>query len=129
VSQIRFWPLTDVGRVRSGNEDSFLVDDRLNLFVVADGMGGHAAGEVASSLAVHALRDTLAAERETLQRFERDLGGDARQQVLRLLENGVQRACSVVFAEAQRDPSKRGMGTTIVALLVVGSLYDLTVIL
>jgi serine/threonine protein phosphatase PrpC/CRP-like cAMP-binding protein len=121
VSQIRFWPLTDVGRVRSANEDSFLVDDRLGLFVVADGMGGHAAGEVASSLAVHALRETIAAERESLQRAERDLGPDARQQVLRLLENGVHRACSAVFAEAQRDPSKRGMGTTIVALLVVGS--------
>jgi serine/threonine protein phosphatase PrpC/CRP-like cAMP-binding protein len=121
VSQIRFWPLTDVGRVRSGNEDSFLVDDRLNLFLVADGMGGHAAGEVASGLAVHALRDTLAAEHETLQGYERNLTPDARQRVLRLLENGVHRACSAVFAEAQRDPSKRGMGTTIVALLVVGS--------
>jgi serine/threonine protein phosphatase PrpC/CRP-like cAMP-binding protein len=121
VSQIRFWPLTDVGRVRSGNEDSFLVDDRLNLFVVADGMGGHAAGEVASSLAVHALRETLTAERETLQRYERDLSAEARQQVLRTLEHGVQKACAAVFAEAQRDPSKRGMGTTIVALVVVGS--------
>ena len=121
MSQIRFWPLTDVGRVRSGNEDSFLVDDRLNLFVVADGMGGHAAGEVASGLAVHALRDTLAAERETIAGYERDLSPDARQKLLRLLENGVHRACSAVFAEAQRDPSKRGMGTTIVALVVVGS--------
>lgn len=121
MSQIRFWPLTDVGRVRSGNEDSFLVDDRLNLFVVADGMGGHAAGEVASSLTVHALRETLTAERETLQRYEREPSAEARQGVLRLLEHGVQKACSVVFAEAQRDPSKRGMGTTIVALVVVGS--------
>jgi serine/threonine protein phosphatase PrpC/CRP-like cAMP-binding protein len=121
VSNLRFWPLTDVGRVRSGNEDSFLVDDRLNLFVVADGMGGHAAGEVASSLAVHALRDTIAAERETLERGEREHGTAARQRVLRLLEQGVLRACSAVFAEAQRDPSKRGMGTTIVALLIVGT--------
>ncbi len=121
MSQLRFWPLTDVGRVRSGNEDSFLIDDRLNLFVVADGMGGHAAGEVASSLAVHALRDTLATEGEALASAERDLSPAARQQVLRLLEQGVQRACNAVFAEAQRDPGKRGMGTTIVALLMVGS--------
>lgn len=121
VGALRFWPLTDVGRVRDGNEDSFLVDDRLGLFVVADGMGGHAAGEVASSLAVHVLRDTLAGERAMLADFERGAGKVDRGAVLRLLELGVQRACSSVYAAAQRDPGKRGMGTTIVALLVLGS--------
>jgi len=121
ATALRFWPLTDVGRIRDGNEDSFLVDERLGLFVVADGMGGHAAGEVASSLAVHALRDTLASERTLLTSFERGLDKIDRTSVLRLLELGVQRACSAVYAEAQRDPAKRGMGTTIVALLILGS--------
>jgi serine/threonine protein phosphatase PrpC/CRP-like cAMP-binding protein len=118
---LRYWPLTDVGRLRDGNEDSFLVDERLHLFVVADGMGGHAAGEVASSLAVHTFRDTLHAERATLEAFEQGLGGADRGAVLRLLELAVQRACAAVFAEAQMDVNKRGMGTTIVALVVVGS--------
>ena len=120
-SGVRFWPLTDVGRVRDGNEDSFLVDGNLGLFVVADGMGGHAAGEVASNVAVHALRESVHAERAVLENFERGIPGTSREDILRLLEQGVQTACSKVHAEAQRDPSKRGMGTTVVALLIIGS--------
>lgn len=118
---IRFWPLTDVGRVRDGNEDSFLVDEKLGLFVVADGMGGHAAGEVASSIAVHTFRDTLIRERGVIESFERGLDSGSREDVLRLMEEGVQNACSAVYAEAQKDAGKRGMGTTLVALLLVGS--------
>lgn len=118
---IRFWPLTDVGRVRDGNEDSFLVDDKLNLFVVCDGMGGHAAGEVASNLAVHAFRNTMHENRAKIHNFEQGLENVVRQDILSLLELGVQNACSAVYTEAQRDTAKRGMGTTLVALLIIGS--------
>ena len=51
---------TDVGRVREGNEDSVLHDERLGIFAVADGMGGHQAGEVASATAIEALRAAIA---------------------------------------------------------------------
>ena len=118
---IRFWPKTDVGRVRDVNEDSFLVDEGLGLFVVADGMGGHAAGEIASNIAVHVCRDTLFRERELLDKFERGIATATRQDVLRLMEQAVQNACTAVYAEAQKDPSKRGMGTTLVALLIIGT--------
>jgi serine/threonine protein phosphatase PrpC/CRP-like cAMP-binding protein len=118
---IRFWPVSDVGRVRDANEDAFLVDDGLGLFVVCDGMGGHAAGEVASHIAVHTMRETLAQHRDVLTRFEQGIDPRAREEVLRLMELGVQNACAKVFGEAQKDPSKRGMGTTIVALLVLGT--------
>src|SRR5687768_175610 len=100
---LRFWPLTDVGKVRDHNEDSFLVDKKLNLFVVADGMGGHAAGEVASRMAVHTVRDALARERETLHAFEQGHGGVSRKDILRLLESSVQLACSAVHLEAAKD--------------------------
>jgi PPM family protein phosphatase len=118
---LRFWPLTDVGRVRDHNEDSFLVDEKINLFVVADGMGGHAAGEVASNIAVHAMRQTLQTERDVIERFEKGVETGSRLDVLRLMELGVLRACAAIYAEAQKDASKRGMGTTLVALLIIGS--------
>jgi serine/threonine protein phosphatase PrpC/CRP-like cAMP-binding protein len=117
---LRFWPASHVGRVRDHNEDAFLVDKKLNLFIVADGMGGHAAGEVASNLTVRTLRDALAAERDALHEFEKGHGGTTRTDILRLLESSVQQACSAVYAEAQKDETKRGMGTTVDALLVVG---------
>jgi PPM family protein phosphatase len=118
---IRFWPATDVGRVRDHNEDSFLVDKKLRLFIVCDGMGGHAAGEVASSLAGRTMRDALADERDRLLEFEQGHGGTTREDVLRMMEASVQQACLAVHTEGQKDETKRGMGTTLVALLVLGS--------
>ncbi len=117
---IRFWPLTDVGRVRDHNEDSFLVDKKMQLFVVCDGMGGHAAGEVASSMAARTVRDALSAERDAIDAFVSEDASTTRKDLLRLMEASVQRACSEVHQEGVRDESKRGMGTTLDALLVVG---------
>ncbi|MBX3249860.1 MAG: Stp1/IreP family PP2C-type Ser/Thr phosphatase [Myxococcales bacterium] len=118
---LRFWPATDIGRVRDHNEDSFLVDKKLGLFVVCDGMGGHAAGEVASTLAARTVREALLAERDALDEFEQGHGSTTRKDILRLLEASVQRACSTVHEEGVRDESKRGMGTTLDALLILGN--------
>ena len=120
---IKFFAATDVGRVREHNEDNFLVDKKLQFFIVCDGMGGHAAGEVASAIAVRAVHEEVKKEREMLQDFARGARGTnsiTKKDVLALLETSVQRACSKVHEAAQEDDGKRGMGTTLSALLILG---------
>jgi serine/threonine protein phosphatase PrpC len=119
AENIRFSAATDVGRLRDHNEDNYLVDKKLCLFVVADGMGGHAAGEVASALAVRIIHEELRKERETIELAGAQSRGS--RTILGLLEQAVQRACAKIHEEARADPQKRGMGTTLSALLFAGS--------
>jgi len=95
---------TDVGRVRSGNEDSYLVD--APLFVVADGMGGHTGGEVASSTAIEMITET---SRSTPPAN------------IEALETYVKQANEAIWNKAQEDSSLHGMGTTCTLLHVEGS--------
>jgi serine/threonine protein phosphatase PrpC/CRP-like cAMP-binding protein len=117
--QLQFWAATDVGLTRDHNEDNYLVDRKLNLFVVADGMGGHAAGEIASSVAVHEVRKTLMSQRQVLERYERSGSVLQRQTVLTLLDNAISNACRLVYQLAQDDSERHGMGTTLSLLILV----------
>jgi serine/threonine protein phosphatase PrpC/CRP-like cAMP-binding protein len=117
---IRTHARTDVGRVREHNEDNFLVDRVLGLYVVCDGMGGHASGEVASSIAVQALRDALKKDEDFLHDFSKGDASVRPEDVKNLVESAAHAANAAVFAEAQRDAAKRGMGTTLTALVLVG---------
>ncbi len=117
---IRFYAATDVGKVRDHNEDNFLVDKKLALFVVADGMGGHAAGEVASAIAVRSVHEEVKRERDLLTGYGSMPRTSTPRQVVAVLEHAVQKACARIHEEAQNDPAKRGMGTTLSALLVIG---------
>jgi serine/threonine protein phosphatase PrpC len=107
VIGLRAGAATDVGLVRSNNQDQLLVAARL--FAVADGMGGHAAGEVASQVAVDAL-DTAFDKLEV--HTAEGLGEAARA------------ANRAVWAKAQDDPQLRGMGTTLVAMALVDGSDD-----
>jgi serine/threonine protein phosphatase PrpC len=118
--ELSFWAATDVGRKREHNEDNFLVDKKLSLFVVADGMGGHASGEVASHIAVHEFRNAIEARHDLLEGFTRGDASATQQDILALLEQAVQGACAAIFQRGKLEPEKRGMGTTISALLLVG---------
>ncbi|MGO9830477.1 MAG: Stp1/IreP family PP2C-type Ser/Thr phosphatase [Myxococcaceae bacterium] len=109
--------LTDVGRKRDHNEDSFLIDEELQLYVVADGMGGHAGGGTASRIAVETidkrLRDLRAAEAPSPA--PANLQDSAVPETIR---SAVEQACLAIFAKAQEDPELAGMGTTVISLLL-----------
>ena len=115
--------VTDVGRKRNVNEDAYFVDDRMGFFVVADGVGGHNKGEIASREAIDQLKMWVYGAKHDLDRLvERCEKGDsdAHWEIRRLLENGVQSACYMVFGMAELDPDKRGMSTTVSAMLIRG---------
>jgi PPM family protein phosphatase len=119
--ELTFAAATDVGRQRQHNEDNFLIDKKLRVFMVADGMGGHAAGEVASSIAVHEIRDAIYNNRDLIERYRVDQPGVQAVEILQMLEHAIQAACSTVYNRAQAEPDKRGMGTTATVLLIAGA--------
>jgi len=122
-SKTSFASLTDVGRKREENEDNFLVDETLGLYVVCDGMGGHAAGEVASALAVRTFHEEVKRDAELLSDYVAGKKGVERvskRDITNMLEFAVNRASARVHAEASRDEKRRGMGTTLVAVVICG---------
>jgi protein phosphatase len=112
--------LTDLGRKRKSNEDALFLDDELGLYIVADGMGGHAAGEVASREAVDTLYGMVKRGLGDLAELVDPLVPEDARAACRLMESAVQAATYFVFSIAEIDRDKSGMGTTISALLVLG---------
>jgi serine/threonine protein phosphatase PrpC len=113
---------THVGKVRDHNEDAHFVDLDLGVFLVCDGMGGHAAGEVASALAIQAIRQEWASDalRAVAEYWLERGTPEAKKQLLEVVRAGVVAAHDAILAEAARDESKSGMGTTLVGAIVVG---------
>jgi len=134
---VKSFGLSDPGRVRSSNEDCFVIAElartlyvhetnlpqsnatfsshRGHVFIVADGVGGNAAGEVASSLSVASIEDFLL---NTLRRFS-NLQASEEQDVLRELQKALLHADSRIFEETAKHPQWRGMATTITFAFVV----------
>ncbi|MFO0549899.1 MAG: Stp1/IreP family PP2C-type Ser/Thr phosphatase [Polyangiaceae bacterium] len=122
AESIQFYSKTDVGRVRDLNEDNFLVDKKLALSIVADGMGGHAAGEVASAIAVRVIHQEMRKRYDLIRAYGTGQATrDGAREIQSVMESAVLRACSRVHEEAKADASKRGMGTTLSSLMVTGS--------
>ncbi len=109
---------SDVGRRRPHNEDSLLFDDELALYVVADGVGGNAKGEVASAESVELVHSWVKRWRKTLSTHSAHPSPESSNLVRRLLENAVQSACYMVFGMGQQDPRQRGMSSTLSSLLI-----------
>ncbi len=103
---------THVGVVRSGNEDSFLLDYKHGVFIVADGMGGHAAGEVASEMAV-----------EIIARELKNLRGLSDGDTYERIRLAIRTANQSIFERTLAEADKRGMGTTTTVLVLSGNRY------
>jgi protein phosphatase len=106
--------MTDPGRVRKTNEDSFFADGRLGLLIVADGMGGHKGGEVASRIAVETISAVIGTR---LAGVDGDLDG--------LIRGSIEQADAQIRAQADTDPALEDMGTTLVLALCRGSAIHL----
>lgn len=109
---------TDVGRVRKNNQDAFGLETSLGLVVVADGMGGHAAGEVASRLAVDTVMAEVARGFSTGKILWEGEAPLHLTECQRLLISSIRIANQMIFRSAQENPDQKGMGTTIVAALI-----------
>jgi serine/threonine protein phosphatase PrpC/CRP-like cAMP-binding protein len=107
---------TDVGRVRDHNEDRPLVDEALGLYLVCDGMGGHAAGEVASELASRTVQETIRAAAGADS--GEGLSPEAAARIEAVMRSALENANARVHELGQQDPAKVGAGTTCTALLV-----------
>jgi serine/threonine protein phosphatase PrpC len=113
---------SECGPVRENNEDASRIDSEMGIFIVADGMGGHAAGEVASGLAVHSVYEVLVGQQDPDEtRLVRDISPTDPSDVMReRLRYAMNQASKEIRREADRRPETRGMGTTVVALVLDG---------
>jgi len=115
--RLEFAGETNVGMKRTHNEDSFTILPEENLVIVADGMGGHASGEVASKMAVDAMReffDATSKDPDATWPYKMDKHRGYEEN--RLI-TGIKLANLRIFEAAQREPKFRGMGTTMVTVI------------
>jgi len=108
---------TDVGMKRRHNEDVFLIDEDLGLYLVADGMGGHASGEVASRIAADTIRNYLEKIQMSNAETWPEHWDSERRASSNLLRDAILSAHQHVMSAVDEDPARRGMGTTVVAAL------------
>jgi serine/threonine protein phosphatase PrpC len=125
MTKIEAFGLSDVGRQRKHNEDSFAFDAEEGLFIVADGMGGHAAGEVASKITVETINEFIAATRQKEEatwpfKYNHELDFNSNR-----LAVAIEKANERVMAAVAAQPWLKGMGTTVVAGLLNEKLLSL----
>lgn len=114
--------VSDVGKVREHNEDSYLSLPEEQIFLVADGMGGHAAGEVASACAVETVKRAWSTDimRRRVEEYARSGERETRRSLVQAVRQAVSDAHLEIVEQARQDERKSGMGTTFTGMLVAG---------
>ena len=110
---IKAYAKTDVGKVREMNQDYFYISnslDQVQIYILADGMGGYTGGEIASSLAVQTAKNYI---ENNFREIEKD-----RESILQLLGSSMEYANMVVYEKAKQNPELQGMGTTMDICLI-----------
>lgn len=115
--KLEAYGLSDVGKKRLRNEDSFLVSDDLKLFVVADGMGGHSGGEYASHLAVATIEEVISSMNSDPEATVISGVNSAETELGDRLQYAIEVAGQKIFDQALYDPELKGMGTTITSVM------------
>jgi serine/threonine protein phosphatase PrpC len=121
--EVKAYGVTHVGRQRQHNEDSFLVESTARLFLVADGMGGHAAGEIASRIAVDSISEFILHTKEDDGTWPHAYDEHYKRSTNRLMA-AVRMANTRVLEAMRKDARLRGMGTTVVAAMADGDVMS-----
>lgn len=119
--RIRYFGHTDVGLSREHNEDSHLADPDLGVFVVADGVGGRAKGEVASQETVELIWEWLKRHEALINEIAAGNATERAPQLCHLVRGAIQNACYMVHSMGELDPEHKGMSTTASVFLVCGN--------
>lgn len=123
-NKISITGLTDTGMVRKNNEDSIGFDSALGLIVLADGMGGHRGGEIASSMSVDSILDTLQRQLPKIKSGRTDPETGFSLESL-CIQEAIESANDQIFQAADSNPEQFGMGTTIVVLLYYNNTFSI----
>ncbi len=111
--------MTDVGMKRSNNEDNYLINDELSLFIVCDGMGGHVGGEFASAIAVNSIEEVLASIDKHPEAVREGLT-DPLEVTRERVRYAIRLAGKRIYEKAVAEPEYRGMGTTANVVVIEG---------
>jgi serine/threonine protein phosphatase PrpC len=122
VAKIRSWHVTDVGMVRDHNEDNGYADPGGRFFICSDGMGGHAAGDIASRMAVEEISTRLDAWPAEIARCAELQDGDAAHAALKVIEAAVRATNESIHRRGRTERDKRGMGCTVDVVVACGSM-------
>ena len=120
--RIRYYAHSDVGLRRKRNEDALLADADLGLFVVCDGVGGRAHGDVASSEGAKLIWEWIKREQALIDQVEAEAEAENVAKLCKVVRNAIQSATYMLNAMGEQDPERKGMSTTATALLVVGKI-------
>ncbi len=109
--ELEYYGIKDIGKKRENQEDNILINKNLNLFIVADGMGGHNAGEVASKMAVTLIEKYI--KMNSIKKFIPE----------NLIENGIISANREIYKASLQNSNRKGMGTTVILLFFYKDKY------